>query len=120
MNSKESILNKLANCCGSQIFTVHPTMNGVIYSEGVKTVVDECQANWLLLHFGMIIPFNEALMNEDFLTITMLVVDNKAKIVYDDGNDNVLHIEEIGFTNFPLDKITIWFDTKVLYLPQEH
>ncbi len=121
MKSEKEIVNMLAQCSGSMIFTIHPTMEGVVYSEGVNTVVKECQANWLLLNLGMNIPFNEDLMNQEFLVIQLNVSEEKkATLIFEDGEDNILFTEEVGFTNFPLKSIQLWFTNKVLYLPQEH
>ncbi|MCK1641665.1 hypothetical protein IVA95_30010 [Bradyrhizobium sp. 157] len=48
--------------------------------------------------------------------------DGSARLVCDDGNDKgaVIYSEDIDFTDFPLDQITIWVEGNVILLPSEH
>lgn len=38
----------------------------------------------------------------------------------DDGNGNIVFTKPIEYTDFPLDKISLWFANNVIYLPSEH
>jgi len=63
------------------------------------------------------------LQGQDFICIKLnidLTQDGKpAKLIFDDGNYNVLYSQNYVFTDFPLDEITFFYQNDVLYLPQE-
>ena len=51
----------------------------------------------------------------------VLKFDMESKIVrIEDGNKNVLYTQEIHYTDFPLDEITIWVEGNIVLLPSEH
>ena len=46
--------------------------------------------------------------------------DRTATLTCKDGNGNVVSRKAIPFTDFPLDKIELWFANNTIYLPSEH
>ncbi|TRZ93687.1 hypothetical protein D4R78_07835 [bacterium] len=46
--------------------------------------------------------------------------DKSAILVCEDGNYHELYREKIEWTDFPLNKIELWFENGVLILPSEH
>ena len=46
--------------------------------------------------------------------------DRTATLACGDGNEAVVYAQEIPFTDFPLDEVTLWFANGVIYLPSEH
>ncbi len=49
-----------------------------------------------------------------------LVVFRTVVATCDDGNGNIVFTKPIEYTDFPLDKISLWFANNVIYLPSEH
>jgi hypothetical protein len=46
--------------------------------------------------------------------------DRTAKLVCDDGNDNIVYMQHIAFTYFPLDGINLCFTDNTILLPSEY
>jgi len=46
--------------------------------------------------------------------------DKTAILVCEDGNYHELYREKIEWTDFPLERIELWFENEVLILPSEH
>ena len=46
--------------------------------------------------------------------------DRTAALTCDDGNGNILHTQEIAFTDFPLDEIKLYFTDNTILLPSEY
>jgi hypothetical protein len=67
---------------------------------------------------------NKKLRGEEFQvwTLTREVGELKsgATLTCDDGNDHVLFTKHIGFTDFPLAEIKLYFEGGVILLPSEH
>ena len=57
---------------------------------------------------------------EDFMSITLDVVDNSAKITADDGNGNVLYTRGVDFTDAEEGAWKFFFTNNVLLLPSEY
>ena len=95
---------------------------GMVYTDGVKAMVDMCCANWFV---DIIVSYqcHKKIATEDFQvwTLVMNKKGNGAKVICTDGNDNVLASQRIGFTDFPLKEgITLWVENHVILLPSEH
>jgi hypothetical protein len=39
---------------------------------------------------------------------------------HEDGEYNVVYTQQLEFTDFPLDEISLWFTNNTIYLPSEH
>lgn len=46
--------------------------------------------------------------------------DRTATLTCDDGNDTVVYRQELGYTDFPLPEITLYFTDNVILLPSEY
>jgi Family of unknown function (DUF6876) len=70
---------------------------------------------------ALIQPYGKRVAVEEFQVWTLRVgADNTASLKCDDGNGNVVYSKDIGFTDFPLDEVKLWFANEVIYLPSEH
>ncbi len=89
------------------------------YTDGVKFVAESCEAHWLVDAIASYQcekrvnrePFQvwELIVSNGFATLTMKSDSGKPDIVY----------QEIEYTNFPLEKMEMWLENQVLYLPTE-
>lgn len=127
----EEIKNILAHATGSGQYYRH---NGIlIYTEGVKDMADMCGAYWLIDIVASCQTL-DVFKAEEF-QVYKLEVDrptSTGKVTVTDGNENVLYRQEIPYTDFPLEEISLWlnnpnpvyndnkFRPATLYLPSEH
>lgn len=92
---------------------------GVRYTDGVKYVADQCQSYWLI---DLIASYQRPMfVAENRYQVWILANrENSATIICEDGNDNEICRQTIGFTDFPLDEFTLWCTDGVILLPGEY
>jgi hypothetical protein len=70
---------------------------------------------------ALIQPYDKRVATEAFQVWKLKVnADRSARVICEDGNDGVVYEKRIPYTDFQLDKITLWFSNNVIYLPSEH
>lgn len=117
-SEKNKILANLQYFSGSTNFYMFTRK--IIYSEGVRYLAEHCDCYWLL---DLINSWQtEKVVNEQEFQVYKLKVnpDHSATVTIEDGNYNILAIQNIEFTDFPLISIDIWFSNDTIYLPSEH
>jgi hypothetical protein len=95
------------------------------YSEGVKHVAEEGGAYWLIdaiLISSKCKRLQQKCAGLEFWTLT--VKDKAAVLTCTDGGiggekENVVYTQQIEYTDFPLDTITLYNDGGILCLPGE-
>lgn len=105
-------------------------MTSSIMSEGVTHVANEMGAFWLVQDIDLYVrDLKRSGKDVQFVVATLTPTKSGAKIVFEDGNDNVLKTVPISFTDFDFDrvngKLEVWvapneFGEFTLYLPSEH
>ena len=111
----------LSQFSGSENWYRHGINRKVLFTDGAKYVADAGGAYWLLDEIAIIQPHNKAVAAEEFQVWKLTVrPDRTATLTCDDGNGRIVYTKEIGFTDFPLDTITLWFANNTIYLPSEH
>jgi hypothetical protein len=117
MNKMEPkiILHHLAHCTGSEkLFFREPLPNNpLFYTEGVKLMVEICEAQWLLdlIFFSY---HENAPRNSDRIS-TKLIRIKDFKFRFSMFNQGVLfYTQDIPFCTFPLDTITVLYHAAVL------
>jgi hypothetical protein len=106
----------LAHFYGSEQIYFNPLFKAMKYTEGIR-FLSRNGAGWLVDKLCILgIQFGK---REEFMVATLKVTDSKALLVLDDGNDNVLHSEEIDYTDFPLPEITAYIEYGTIMLPSE-
>jgi predicted nucleic-acid-binding Zn-ribbon protein len=109
--------NELRQFSGTENWYKH--LSGYFYTDGVLYVAQEGGAFWLI---DKILLTTRAKNNLQEFGVWKLEVneDKSAILVCEDGNYNELYREKIEWTDFPLNKIDLWFENGVLILPSEH
>ena len=106
---------------GTETWFRHPLNRKVLYTEGVQYVAEKGGAYWLIDEIALIQPYDQKVAAEAFQVWTLTVrADRTATLACDDGNDNVIFVKEIAFTDFPLDTIKIYFTDNTILLPYEY
>ena len=106
---------------GSDNWYRHGINRSVLFTDGAKHVADEGGAHWLLDAIAICQRHDVRVKAEPFQVWKLSVhPDRSGTLVCEDGNDSVVYTQQIPFTDFPLDEITLWFANNVIYLPSEH
>lgn len=124
MKTKQEIEADLPNFYGSQTYTRWSSLfRQFVLTEGAKYIADECGAYWLMdaiaSHIG-------SYKGEEFVVakLTRATASNGWLLRLEDGNDGLLVDQLIEFSDFPLDKLTLYVipqdDLWVVMLPSEY
>ncbi|GEM52760.1 hypothetical protein EB1_25500 [Empedobacter brevis NBRC 14943 = ATCC 43319] len=98
----------------------YPYMFGIILTDGVKTIADEEKCYWFMDCITSY-QFETKFKKEEFQVWKIeRVKDTKFKLSATDGNNNILIIQNIEFSDFFFSEFTIWKEGNVLLLPSEH
>ena len=66
-------------------------------------------------------PANAARAPASFQVWTLTVsADRTARLACEDGNGKTVFEKPIPFTDFPAERITLWFENSTIYLPNRH
>ena len=105
---------------GSEVFYRH-WAKLVIYTEGVKFLADKAHAYWLIDHIAIhqMVPKIHDLEFQNWKLVVDLLT-HRGTITVDDGNGNIAEIEDINWTDFPLEEITLFYTGRTLMLPSEY
>ena len=105
---------------GTEQWFRHPLSSNFLYTDGVKFFAEHCGggAYWFLDILAT--ELADLQETEEFMSITLHVVDSSAKITADDGNGNVLYTKNIDFTDAEEGTWKFFFTNNVLLLPSEY
>ena len=107
---------------GSENWYRHALFAKYRYTDGARYVAKQGDAYWLLDKIFACQSCVKALEGEGF-TVWELTLDkegNGAQLVCTDGNGNKLYGEKILYTDFPLNRIELYFQNGTLFLPSEY
>lgn len=96
-----------------------PFHRPVRYTEGARHVFQAGEAWWLL---DVIVSYQRhpKVRGEGFQVWTLTVTDARGVVVCEDGNGRRLVTQDLPYTDFPLDEVTLWVDNHVVLLPSEY
>ena len=101
-------------CYGTECYYKHPLFPQYNYTEGVKTFCEKAEAYWFLVDtFVKIMRFFKG---ESFLSIHLHVKDDKADLIFCDGDDKELKKQHYSYTDCPegdwhfffIDGVLLW------------
>jgi len=111
----------LAEFTGTEQWYRHTMVKNTLYTDGIKYVAERAGAYWLIDEIAF--KQNHPLVkNEEFQVWTLRVDQQQATAILtcDDGNGRIVFTKNIGYTDFPLEKIKIYFTDNVILLPGEY
>ena len=120
---KNSLLDPdiMAQFTGSTRWYRHGLVPAITFTDGAKYIADAASAYWLLDEIALAQRFEGKVAAEEFQVWKLTVNDDdRATLVCEDGNDNIVFTKAIEFTDFPKEGVTLWFANNVIYLPSEH
>jgi hypothetical protein len=111
----------LAQFTGSENWYRHGINRKVLFTDGAKYVADQAGAYWLIDEIAIIQPHDKRVAAEEFQVWKLAVnADQTGVLTCEDGNDNVVYTKLIGYTDFPIDGITLYFTNNTILLPREY
>ena len=113
------ILKELEQFRGSEHYYNHP-LGLIKYTDGIKFLADAAQCYWFI---DVVASYQveKKFSKESFLVFHLKVNDDlSAKITITDGNDSILGMQMLEYTDFPLKEIKVWCIDKILILPGEY
>lgn len=106
---------------GSENWYRHGLVRNVLFTDGAKYVADQGGAYWLLDEIALVQRAQKAVAAEEFQVWTLTVkADRTATLTCEDGNGKTVFEKPIPFTDFPAERVTLWFENSTIYLPSEH
>lgn len=100
----------LRHCIGSERFYRHALARRVCFTDGVKFLADTAESYWLIDKVALQCELTPALkaewMQQWTLTVTDDGVHRRAELVAT-GAAGELHREQLDYTDFPLNSITL-------------
>ena len=106
MKTKDEIINELDHFTGTEnYYRMH---HNTLLTDGVKYLCEECKAFWLMDVIWSYLP--QVPVDEYFLVVKFDVRDEDGRFWMGDDVPpaHVDIMQEIGFTDFPLDSITLY------------
>lgn len=121
MGSAKLSKSDLGEFTGTEQWYSHPVIKNILYTDGIKYVAEKAGAYWLIDE----IVFQQAhpcVKKEEFQVWTLIVnlEESSAILACDDGNGWPVYTKQIGYTDFPLEKIKIYCTNNVILLPGEY
>ncbi len=111
----------LAQFTGTEHYYQHKSIgSSILLTDGCKYLAENAQCYWL---FDLIMSYQHRKdIKQARLQVWILKKqDDITWIVHcTDGNHTVLARQDITYSDFPLDEITIWFADSVAMLPSEY
>lgn len=93
-----------------------------LLTDGTKYLAENAECFWMMDAIAS--HLSEIGTNDWFVQVKVQVHGTKATMIYDDGNGNELARQEIAYTDFPLEAISIYacWDGEhwVIMLPSEY
>lgn len=109
--------NDIAQFTGTEQWYRHTT--GLLYTDGVKFMATECGAYWMI-DYALSYQLEKWARAQSFQVWQFTRSGESMKVEVTDGNNNLVQLLDIEFTDFPLNEFTLWFVDGVLLLPSEY
>lgn len=121
MNTEKLTKQELVHFTGTSQWYRHSILKNILYTDGIRYVAQKAGAYWLIDEIAYL-QSDHRIKNEEFQVWTLCVDLEKSTAVLtcDDGNDIILHTKHIGYTDFPLEEIKVYFTDNVILLTSEY
>ena len=103
MNTHE-LQSALRDFTGTQHY--HRVLPRLLITDGVHYLANTTSAYWLVSAIYSHLVTKP--IHSEFVVARLVVSGKTADLVLDDGNDQIITEQHIGYTDFPLDEVTIY------------
>lgn len=129
-HNARTIKNELMGFYGTEGYTRWSILfRDCVLTDGAKYLAERCGAYWLMDVIGSVLVNDRARYKKVEFSVAKLKVNNSssdpdnlhlsATFTMEDGNDHVLYKQEIEYTDFPLDDITLYVGLSEGRMPDE-
>ena len=119
MTNSSKLSVELQQFHGTEHYYQHQ-MGLIHFTDGIKYLAENAGAYWLI-DIVASYQVDHKVKQESFQVFELKVdTDKSATITITDGNDNILRVQELEYTDFPLSEITVWCVDKIMLLPGEY
>lgn len=120
--SGSSIEEVMSHCTGTESYHSFPLFPDVFFTDGVKAFVEAANAWWFVSDtiieiIGLTKKHPEAL---SFTAVKLTVKDEKAEVVFTDGNLEVWKTKKYNYTDCPSCELEFFFIDKVFLYSGEY
>lgn len=116
-NQPDLELKGLGNFCGSEHY--YRLMGGINATDGVRYVMENGYS-WLVSDAAVILRMEPRVRGQDFVVVRLkLIPEGGAKVVYEDGNDNILYEQKYEWTDAKRE-LVLYFADNVVMLANEY
>ena len=110
-------LKSLGNFYGSEHY--YRLMGGINATDGVHYIMENGYS-WFVTDAAVILRMEPKVRGQDFVVVRLkLLPEGKAKVVYEDGNDNILFEQSYDFTDAKKE-LELFFADDVIMLASEY
>lgn len=104
---------------GTENYYKHELFN-IKYTDGIKYLAEVADCYWLI-DLVASYQYEPKFKDERFMVYHLKVnKDLSATVKISDGDENILGMQDIEYTDFPLSEIKLWFVDGILILPSEY
>ena len=105
---------KMNQCYGTEVYYKNPLFPLYHYTEGVQTFCEAANAYWFLT--DVFVKLLRFFSGESFVSIHLVVKDEKADLLFCDGDDKELKRQHYSYTDCPegdwhfffIDGVLLW------------
>ena len=109
----------LSQFTGSEHWYRHGLARDILFTDGAKYVADQ-GAFWLLDEIALAQRGQKRVAAEEFQVWKLTVKpDRTATLACEDGNGRTVFEKAIEYTDFPAERVELWFENSTIYLPSE-
>ena len=107
MNTVEELKSGLANFCGTEAY--HKYMPGMVLTDGALWLAQNAGCFWLM-DIAWSVLGKPAVKASGFLAVKLkkTATTKGCTVRVEDGDENLLYSEKIGYTDFPFDEYTFF------------
>lgn len=121
METQQLTWTELSQFIGTETWYRHPIVRKVLYTEGIKHMMNKAGAYWLIDEIAFQ-QYHPRVKSKEF-QVWILAVNleaSTAALRCEEGNGRVLFSKQISYTDFPLAEIKIYVSDNVILLPSEN
>lgn len=120
MNS-QNLINDLNSFTGTEKYHRYYSL---LLTEGAHFLAEKTGCFWLMDVIWTHTVSKQWFGKESFITCTLAVENGKGKVTFDDGNGSILSLQNIQYTDFPLEEFKLFIVSDgvqfVVMLPSEY
>ena len=103
MNSTQNLISELSQFIGTEkYYRITPRH---VLTDGTMYLAEQAKCVWLMYAIASHLHRN---IDDEFCVATLKVSDSSAVLKIDDGNGKVYAVQEIEYTDFPLNEIKLY------------